>query len=263
MTTGRSGSSWRRRVFWVGVVVTLALAGSFGLMVVAMQLQPAFMGMAHFTEHHHRIHDLTFSLLLGAAVVGMLAQLRTPAKQVAGQLMALIPFAALLLAVALTNTWVLSPPWVLVGASTVLALMFHPAGDPLRSFDVSRVDRLMLALVVTAALPLLAFAWTNIGLQRAGPTDHALLGHYGYMAALSFTVIGVGVLSSARPDGWRLTAWVAGVLPIVLGLASMVFPDVDGSLSPIWAVAAIAWGVVYIGAVEIRRRTPNAGTEPQ
>jgi hypothetical protein len=168
--------------------------------------------------------------------------------------MALIPFGGLLLSVALTNTWVLSPPWLLVGASTVLATMFHPAGDPLRSFGAARVDRVMIALVVIAALPLIAFAWTNIGLQRAGPTDHALLGHYGFMAAFSFTVIGVGLLSSARPDGWRLTAWVAGLLPASLGLASLVFPDIDGSLSVVWALAAVLWGFAFIGAAEFGRR---------
>lgn len=265
MTTGlmdrrsRSGSAWRRRVFSAVVLVTLGLAGLFGLMVLAMQLQPGFMGMAHFTEHHHRVHDLTFALLLGTAVVGTLAQLREPSKNVAGQLMALVPFVALLLAAALTNTWVLSPPWLLVGASTMLATMFHPAGDPLRSFSASRVDRVTLALVLIAAVPLLAFASSSIGLQRAGPSDHALLGHYGYMAAFSFTVIGVGLLASARPDGWRITAWVAGFLPVVLGLASMVFPDVDSSLGLVWALAAIAWGVVFVVAAELSRR--GGGTQ--
>lgn len=243
-----TGVRWRRLVFFLVVLFTLGLAGLFGGMVVLMNVRPGFLGMAHFTEHGHRVHDLTFALLNGTAVVGMLAQLRAPVRNVAGQLMALIPFAALLLAVALTNAWVLSPPWLLVGASTVLATMFHPAGDPLRSFSAARLDRLMLALVGVAAVPLLAFAWTNIGLQRAGPTDHALLGHYGYMAALIFTVIGAGLLASARPDGWRITAWVAGALPGVLGSSSLIYSDVDSSLSLPWALAAVAWGVTFVAA---------------
>jgi hypothetical protein len=252
--------SWRRRVFSFVVLLTLGLAGLFGGMVVLMNVQPGFMGMSHFSEAHHRIHDLTFAVLNGTAVVGMLAQLRAPTRNVASQLMALIPFAALLLAVALTNTWVLSPPWLAVGASTVLATMFHPAGDPLRSFSVARLDRAMLGLVGAAAVPLLAFAWTSIGLQRSGPSDHALLGHYGYMAALSFTVIGVGLLASSRPDGWRLTAWVAGLLPAFLGLASLVFPDNEGSISLPWALAAIAWGIVFVAAAERRRLAGTTGS---
>lgn len=225
---------WRRPAFFLVGLLTLGLAGLFGGMVVLMNIRPGFMGMAHFTEPSHRIHDVTFALLNGTAVVGMLAQLRAPLRNIASQLMALIPFAGLLLAVALTNTWVLSPPWLLVGASAVLAAMFHPAGDPLRTFGRSRVNRVMLALVAIAAVPLLAFALTNIGLQRAGPTEHALMGHYGFMAAFSFTVIGAGLLSSARPDGWRLTAWVAGSLPILLGLASVVFSNFDSRLSLDW-----------------------------
>lgn len=244
----------RRVVFYLVVLLALGLSGLFGGMVVLMNVRPGFMGMTHFTEEHHRIHDLTFALLNGTTVIGMLAQLRTPARNVAGQLMAVVPFVALLLTVALTNPWVLSPPWLLVGASAVLATMFHPVGDPLRPFRSSRADRVMLGLVGLAAIPLLAFAFMNIGLQRAGPSDHALLGHYGYMAAFSFTVIGVGLLSSARPDGWRLTAWVAGLLPVVLGLASVVFPDVESSFGLAWALAAIAWGVTFIAAAEFARR---------
>lgn len=250
--------TWRRPAFVLAVFLTLGLAGLFGGMVVLMNLRPGFMGMAHFSEPHHRIHDVTFAMLNGIAVVGTLAQLRAPARNIASQLMALAPFAALLLTVALTNTSVLTPPWLLVGASTVFATMFHPAGDPLRSFSRTRVDRPMTILVVAAALPLFAFALTNIGLQRAGLTEHALMGHYGFMAAFSLTVIFVGLLASARPDGWRLPAWVAGGLPILLGLASFVYSDVDSRLAPEWALAAIAWGVAFIAAAEYSYRRGRA-----
>lgn len=250
--------SWRRPVFTVIVVLTLGLAGLFASMVVLMNAQPGFMGMSHFSQESHRIHDLTFALLNGTVVVGMLAQLRAPTRNVAGQLMGLIPFAALMLVVGLTNTWVLSPPWLILGASTVLAMMFHPAGDPTRTFSAARLDRVMLALVGAATIPLLAFAWMNIGLQRSVLTDHVMAGHYGFMAALSFTIIGVGLLSSARPGGWRIAAWIAGGLPVALGLASIVFP-VDSSLDPVWALGAIVWGVTFVAVAELRRRTDMVG----
>ena len=250
----------RRIAFLVAVLVTLGLAAFFGLIV----WQPALIGgligqetgghiSLHLREPQHRIHDLTFASLLGTAVVGMLAQLRKPAKNVASQAMALIPFVGLVLALALTNAWVLSIPWVVVGASTLLAATLHPAGPNIfRSLRVSRLNRAMLALVI-AAVPLLALAFTNIVLQRAGPSDHALLGHYGYLAALGFTIIGVGLLASLRPAGWRLTAWVAGLLPALLGIGSLAFPDVDSRLDPVWALAAIAWGGVFVAAAELAR----------
>jgi hypothetical protein len=272
MTSFRASPSelgGRRIAFLVAVLVTLGLAAFFGLVVWQPALFGALVGQEtgghislHFREPHHRIHDLTFALLLGTAVVGMVAQLRAPSKNVAGQAMALIPFIGLVLAVVLTNAWVLSIPWVVVGASTLLAATLHPAGpSAFRSFSVSRVNPLMLAFVVIGAVPLLAFAFANIVLQRAGPSDHALLGHYGYLAAFGFTVLGVGLLASLRPDGWRLTAWVAGLLPALLGLASLGFPDVDSSLDPLWALAAIAWGALFVAAAELgRRRTEKAQT---
>ena len=245
----------KSRAFSLVVLVTLGLAGLFGLMVFVMILQPGFMGMKHFSEAHHRVHDLTFGFLLGTAVVGMLAQLRVPAKNFAGQMMALIPFIGLVLATALTNAAVVQIPWVAVGAFTLLATTLHPTGrEFFRSFSLSRLSRVMLALVIIAAGPLLAFASANIGLQRTDPSEHAAAGHYGFLAAFSFTVIGAGLLASLRPAGWRLAAWVAGCLPALLGLTSVVFPDADSSLEPVWALAAIAWGVLFVAAAELSRQ---------
>lgn len=45
-----------------------------------------------------------------------------------------------------------------------------------------------------------------------------------------------------------------GMLPVLLGLASLVFP-VDSSLAVAWAVAAIAWGVVFVAAAELTKGT--------
>lgn len=114
------------------MLVALGLAGPFGVVVLQPEWFAGVLGKEtaghvsqHFREPHHRIHDIAFALLLGTAVVGPLAQLRAPLRNVAGQLMALTPFVALLLSVALTNTAVLSVPWVSIGASTFLAIMLH------------------------------------------------------------------------------------------------------------------------------------------
>jgi hypothetical protein len=248
--------------FTLAVLITLGLAGLIGLMVFLMQVLGGFLGMAHFTEPHHRIHDLTYGFLFTTAVVGLLAQLRRPSKNVAGMLMALVPCVALLLAAVLsTDAGVIrSAERMLVAAGTVVAAVLHPArGGFFRSFSPSRVSWVMLGLVIVASVPLLAFASTNIGLQRAGTSEHAAMGHYGFLAAFSFTAVGVGLLASFRPDGWRLSAWVAGLLPALLGVSSLIFPDVDSSLGASWALAAISWGVVFIGAAIL---TGDAGGRP-
>jgi plastocyanin len=242
--------------FALAVLITLGLAGLIGLMTLLMSVLGGFLGMAHFTEPSHRIHDLTYGFLFTTAVVGLLAQLLRPSKNVAGMLMALIPWIGLLLAAALATDpgVILSAERMLVAAGTVSAALLHPARrDFLRSFSVSRINWVMLGLVIVAAVPLLAFAFTNIGLQGTATNEHAGMGHYGFLAAFGFTVIGVGLLASLRPDGWRLTAWVAGLLPAFLGLASVVYPDVDSSLGLVWALAAVAWGVVFVAAAELTR----------
>lgn len=118
-----------------------------------------------------------------------------------------------------------------------------------------RVYATPAALVGVATVPLLRFASTNIGLQGTVPDEHFVQGHYGFMAAFAFTVIGVGLLASVRPDGWRLTAWVAGILPALLGLTSLVYPDASSSLDQGWALAAIAWGAVFVAIAELTKNT--------
>ncbi len=242
--------------FVVAVLATLGLAGVIGLMVLLMQMQPGFMGMAHFTDPRHRVHDLTYGFLFSTGIVGLFAQLRRPSKNVAGQLMALIPWVGLLLAAVLSTDLrvIRSGERILVAAGTVVAVLLHPArSDFSRSFSASRVNWVMLALVIIAAVPLLGFASTNLGLQGTAPDDHAAMGHYGFMAAFGFTVVGVGLLASLRPAGWRLTAWVAGLLPALLGLASVMYSDNSSSLALVWALAAMAWGFGFVASAELTK----------
>jgi hypothetical protein len=257
-------------VFAFYVLVTLVYAGFIGLMVgqmtvdVDVYLPGAFGQMQHGAAESHRVHDYTFAFLVATGVVGILAQLRRPSKNVASALMALVPFGGLLLAAVLADDYtavVRRNPAQYAAAVSFVAVLLHPSGRHFfRSFSVSRVNWLMLALVGVATVPLLTFASTQIRLQETVSDDHAMSGHYGFMAAFSFTVIGVGLLASLRPDGWRITAWVAGLLPALVGVLSVLDPDVASSLGQGWAYAAIAWGAVFIAVAEITRDT--AGLPP-
>jgi hypothetical protein len=252
-------------LFALALLVTIAAAAFNGamvsLMVLEIDLPGPFSQMTHFQEPGHRVHDLTFGFIFLPAVVGILAQFRRPSKNVANQVMALIPSVGLLLTLVLANnTRVLQPPWVIVGAAALIAMSLHPAGRGFfRSFSFSRVNWVMLALVIIAAFPLLVSASTNIGLQATITDDHAAAGHYGFMAAFGFSVIGIGLLASLRPDGWRLTAWVGGLLAALLGLTSLVYPDITSSLPTMWAIAALAWGVGFITAAEFSKEPRQPG----
>jgi hypothetical protein len=105
----------------------------------------------------------------------------------------------------------------------------------------------MLALTGIAAVPLLGLASTNVQLQRNVTDMHVFMGHYGFMAALAYTIIGVAILASLRPVGWRLTAAVAALLAAVLGGTSLLYPDAASSLDTGWALAAIAWATAFAG----------------
>jgi len=225
-------------IFTFYVLVTLGVAGIIGLITFDF----IDLGMAHFGEASHRTHDVTYGMLFTTGVVGILAQLRRPEKNLAGMLMALVPVAGLLLAAVLSgnDAIVQRNPLRYAAAVTVVAALVHPAGRGLfRSFSLSRVTWVMIALVGIAAGPLLGFASTSIRLQRTIPDTHGFMGHYGFMAAFGYTVIAVGLLASLRPVGWRLTAWVSGLLPAALGVTSMLYPDAASSLGVAWALAAM------------------------
>lgn len=260
-------------VFAFYVLVTVGVAGYIGLMVGQMALGldfflPGLFGqMTHGTTESHRVHDLTYGFLITTGVVGILAQLRRPSKNVAGMVMALVPFVALVLAAVLSDEFeivVRRTPFRLVAAVTAVAALLHPAGRRFfRSFRVARINRVMVALVGVAAVPLLLFASTNIRLQEAVRDDHYFQGHYAFMAAFGFTVIGVGLLASVRPDGWRLTAWVAGILPALVGVSSVLYRDATSSLDLGWALAAIAWGAVFVAVATLTKDAPDVVSEPE
>jgi len=252
-------------VFALYVLVTLGYAAFIGLLVAQMTwrldffLPGGFAEMAHGTAGPHRVHDLTFAFLMTTGVVGVLAQLRRPSKNGAGMLMAVIPFAALAHAGILAGEFEIVArrnPARAIGPIVAVAALLHPtARSFLRSFRLARVNWIMVALVGIAAVPFLRFASTNVRLQETVLDEHFFQGHYGFMAAFCFTVIGVGLLASVRPEGWRLTAWVAGILPALLGLTSLVYPNAASSLDAGWALAAVAWGALFIAVAE---RTKNA-----
>lgn len=264
----------RRIVFSLVVVAFLGvfLFFGFGRDLVFLFTGWFEMGAEMFAEEYeavppHRVHIFVFALLLWTATLGMLAQLRSPQKHIAAQWMALLPWAGLLLALLLAGFLDPLPVIVIFGGLTLLATILHPAGrDLVRSFEVSRVNRVLLALVIVAAVPLLAFASIQLGLQtgaiepahdHAGAhhehvhQEHVDHGHFAGTAAFGFLVIGVGLVASFRPTGWWLPAWVAGLLPVVFGMASIAFPESASAVGPVWAVLAVLWGFTFVVAAEL------------
>lgn len=264
-----------RRIASSSVVVAFlglfVLTGGWRMLAdaVAGWFEPA-VGLHDEFEPAHRIHVLTFSVLVWPAVIGMIAQLWAPRKHVGGQLMAMLPWLGLVLAFALTGFWKGLPMIAIMGSLVGLAAILHPSGRALLTWVMDgRTNRVMLALVLVAAVPLLSFSGTQVGLQNgaiepahdhAGGTDHEQIhqehvdaGHFGLMAAFGFVVIGMGLLASLRPVGRWLPAWCTGVLAAFVGLASVLFPQAASSADMVWGLAAIAWGIAFVGTSELDR----------
>ena len=248
-------TSRRCPVFTFYVAATLIVATLVGLITVDV----IDLGMQHFGDAAHRTHDVAYGALFATLVLGVLVQLRRPERNVAGMVMSLIPSASLLLAAVLVDdvdrVFEFNPLRYAAAVAAVTALL-HPSGRSFfRSFRVSAISWPMLGTVAVAAVPLLAFASTSIRLQRDVSDLHTFMGHHGFMAALAYTIIGVGVLASLRPVGWRLTAWTAALLAAVLGTTSLLYPDAASSLASGWAFAVIAWAVAF-GALVVRTTSP-------
>lgn len=247
-------------IFAFYIAATLVVATIIGLITVNV----IDLSMQHFGEASHRTHDVAYGASFSTLVLGVGVQLRRPLDNVAGMVMAQIPGAALLLAAALVGNVDLifgRNPLRYAAAVALVVALLHPSGRALfRSLRAAPASWPMLALVGVASVPLLAFASSNIGLQRDVNDIHMFMGHYAFMAALAFAIVGAGLLASLRPVGWRLPACVTALLAAVLGVTSLSYPDAASSLATGWAVTAIAWALTFV-AVAARTSSRTAASE--
>jgi hypothetical protein len=255
-------------VFAFFLLLALAGGGYLGLVTFLMNVYPdvlpaALAQMSHFGTETHRVHDVAYGSIFAVGVVGLFVQLRRPTNNIAAMVMAVVPWAALLLAAVLSDSYtavVGRNPWYPIAVTVVFAALLHPAGrDFFRSFRFSRANWVLLALVGVAVVPLVSFASTNLQLQQGTADAHTPMGHYGFMAASSYSILALGLLASLRPAGWRLTAWAAGLLPAVLGISSWLYPDVVSGLDLLWALAAVVWGAAFIAAAELSKDAGRPG----
>ena len=89
--------------------------------------------------------------------------------------------------------------------------------------------------------------------------EHAELSHWSTMAVFASLVLLWALVGSTDRTGWRITAWLAGASAVIYGVGSLAFPNVASAADAGWAVAAIAWGVVFVGLTERRARSQRAG----
>ena len=239
----------RRTTFRIVTVIFgagLGLAG-FGF----LSLVGGWVGAGGREEH--RVHDLAYGAVAGLLIaLPMLLQAVAPERKPAlmqGIAAAGLGFGA---GYALGD----APLFVLAPVVVVAILWWlHPARDQLASFG--RPHPALLGLAVLAAIPLVVFALDQGELQRAcaAGDQHCDEFHFAGMASLAFALPLVGVVASFRNPGWRILAWLAGAAAGVLGLSSLMFPDLLSSLGTTWGAVALGGGIIFVAAAELVRRS--------
>lgn len=204
----------------------------------------------------HRLHVMGIATVVSVFLLGLFAQAYQPKTRIAAMWGAFI----IILVVSAGTVWfsVGRPeevlPFLLV---TSIALVAHPAGrNILRRGD--SYSPALVALVAVAAIPLLAFAITQLSLSSSTIDPHALDGHYVMMVGLLIAPLAYGSFAALRFDGWRLASWLAALPMAYYGLMSLSFPVQAGSTGAMWGTAAVLWAIAFVIAAEYSRRTTSA-----
>jgi hypothetical protein len=81
--------------------------------------------------------------------------------------------------------------------------------------------------------------------------------HWNRVAVFAILLVFWSLLAASDRPGWRITAWVAGLAGAWYGAQSLLFP-VTSAASSVWAIASIAWGIIFVVAAERRARSAPA-----
>ena len=91
----------------------------------------------------------------------------------------------------------------------------------------------------------------HIWLQGLHIDEHSEFMHWGIGATLALSVILFGFLATLRFSGWKITAWMAGAIAIVIGITSIAFPTQASSVGAVWGTASLIWGILFIGVTQL------------
>ena len=239
----------RLAVFGLVVLVVIGLAvlvlgGLFSLVVLGWTAEVG----AKLAIH--RLHVMNLAMMILTVLLGVFVQVYRPTRQVASMLGALVSvvLVALVGVVAEGSPGSAVPFLVLIGLATLL----HPAGRKLLHRGQS-YSPAMLAFVVVAAIPLLAFTIAQVGLQANATDPHAAAGHYTGMAQLGVVPLVYGILAAIGMRGWRVAAWIAALPLAYYGLLSISFTGQTGSTGVMWGAAAILWAGGFVVVAEYSR----------
>lgn len=196
----------------------------------------------------HRIHRLALALSHVVVLIGLAIQFRRPETKEAPMWQASGFFgAAIVLNLVIGPAFEQVPPplWIVFGLG-VLAGVLHPTSPLLRV--PKPTDRRLLALTAVVAVPMVFYVLDQVGLQISGveADSHWASSHYQFAGEFGIHLILLGLVSSTALTGRRVTVWMAGLSALLMGAASVAFPDQTSSLGIALGAALAAWGLLFI-----------------
>jgi len=162
----------------------------------------------------------------------------------------------------------IEPLWggVFLLLAIALAAILHPGRRTLTRRGAG-LSAPIAILSLVGTVPAFAYAAPMLGLaQTAGPScfagQCARGDRFAEAAALALALVAIGLLAGARTPGWRLAAWAVGIAASILGSASVVLPDVAGSVGTIWGVLVVCWGALVAASAEWGTRRATSVIRP-
>jgi hypothetical protein len=278
----------RRIAFYVFLVLFALMHVVFNLMAGAV--------VGWFAEEgaiSHRVHLIVFGWVFVLGFVGLVAHLRRPERRVAQMYQVLIALG-LIVATTLIVDRLVDPVVIAFLVLPLLLVALHPNRSNLLH-PTTNLSKTLAALALVATIPLVvdAFVQVRIGLDASRVAPQILEGidenlsddqfekefnaaarratdspeeaeqvvHYGHwsaMGAFNLIIVGLALVASFRPPGWRLPAWSAGLSALLFGAASIANPGDASALNGYWSVLAIVWGIGFIVIAETTRRASAA-----
>lgn len=245
-----------RVVAWIAALWLLAL-NVFALLEIFLMWLSEDTLTSMFGEEFpeiHRAHFMVIGIVAWAMILSIGVQLRKPERRVAPMLWLATSALAGTVLFGLSGTlgeWLVEEVlFVLIPIGLVVSL--HPMR---REFlRRPRFDRPMVSLAALATIPWLIYVFDNAGMQLANAVGdpHAEMEHWALAALLGVVVLAAAFIGSSDHRGWRLQAWIAAGASVVFGIHSLVFPGLASGLAPMWATAAILWGIAF-GVATVRR----------
>ncbi|HEX6209002.1 MAG TPA: hypothetical protein VF058_11685 [Actinomycetota bacterium] len=244
-------SSGRIRAFRVIAVVMAVSAIAFGLFT-------AIFGAVSESQEIHAYHNvIVASLLLVLSVPPVVAAAREP-EGAAPHLVHLVTLgvaAVATMAIALMADVFTLPFVALAGVLLLLRVPREPA------VGAGRPSIPLAIVVAVAAVPLLAYAIDQAGMQRVDDaSEHAQLNHWVEVAFYAAAIPLLGALAAIRPRVFRLAGLTAGAALAILGGGSLLLEGYPSSPDPPWGWAALGGGLLLLGLVEWearRRASPD------